>query len=113
MDVKIHLKWDYKRGTVTLLLPGYILMVLERFRNRQKFKQQDLPHLYTAPKYGQSMQFARILPKASKITEEENIFLEQVLGALLYYGMAIDCTMLVFNCGKQKNGMRAMMDAVV
>ena len=46
----------------------------------------------------------------------KKIFLEQVLGALLYYAMAIDCTMLVAINSvavNKKYGMRATMDAVV
>ena len=95
MYVKIKLKWDYKRGTVTLSLPGYIAIVLERFRNRHKFKTQHSPHPFTAPKYGRTTQFASNIPDEIEISEDDIKFLEQVLGALLYYGMAIDCTMLV------------------
>ena len=91
-------------------------MALERFRNRQICKKQDSPHPYTAPKYGRTTQYAPIIPDRSEITTEENKFLEQVLGALLYYGMAIDCTMLVAINSvavNKKYGMRQTMDAIV
>ena len=71
------------------------MIVLERFQNRHKFKQQDSPRLYTAPKYGRTTQFAPNIPDETEITEDENKFLEQVLGDLLYNGMNIYCTMLV------------------
>ena len=86
MYVKINLKWDYKNRSVTLSLPGYITMVLKQFRNKQTFKQQDSPHPYTAPKYGHTTQFSPKIPEHREIRDEDNKFLKQFLGALLYYG---------------------------
>ena len=116
MYVKIKLKWDYTQGTVTLLSPGYISMMLARFCNQQKIKKQDSPHPFTSPKYGRSIQFAPTIPEEKEITKKENKFLEQVLGALVYYEMAIDCTMLVAVNSiavNKKYAMRATMDAVI
>ena len=114
--IKIKLDWDYENGQVTLSLPDYIALVIERFRKRQHFKIQDSPHPYAAPKYGRTQQYAPNIPSESEISTEDNKFLEQVLGALLYYAMAIDCTMLVAINSvavNKKYGMRATMDAVV
>ena len=114
--IKIKLKWDYKNGHVTLSLPGYIAMVLERFRKRHTFKEQHSPHPYNAPKYGRTVQFAPNIPDQSELSQDDNKFLEQVLGSLLYYAMAIDCTMLVAINSvavNKKFGMQSTMDAIV
>ena len=58
-------------------------------------KKQDSPHPYTAPKYGCTTQVAPNIPNDTEITKDENKFLEQMLGALLYYSISIYCTMIV------------------
>ena len=89
---------------------------LNRFATNKKITQQDSQHPYAAPKYGNTIQFSPYIPETSENSDKENIFLEQVLGALLYYGMGIYCTMLVvINSieGNKTYGMLATMDAVV
>ena len=116
MYVKIQLKWNYKQGSATLSLSGYIALVLARFWKKHKFRIQDFPHPYNAPKYGRTTQFAPDIPETSEISTDNNKFLEQVLGTLLYFAMTIDYTMLVtinVIAVNKKYGIQLKMDAVV
>ena len=88
---------------------------LDRFCKQHKFKAQDSPHPYTTPKYGRTTQFAPNIPETSEISANDNNFLEQVLGTLLYYALTINCTMVVTINSiavNKKYGMKATMDAI-
>ena len=77
---------------------------------------EDSPHPYTAPKYGRKVQDALQAPETVEITPDENKFLEQVLGTFLYYGQAVDSTMLMAINSiavRKKYGMRETMEAIV
>jgi hypothetical protein len=89
----IHLEWDYENRTVKLSMPGYVKNALRRFNHKPTNHNQTSPHPYTRPTYGAHIQYAdNLLPP--NISPEQREFIQQVVGVFLFYGRAIDSTML-------------------
>ena len=76
-------------------MPGYFAAALHKFQHPPPTKKQDAPHPWNRPIYGAHTQYATpdydspLLPPAT-INQVEQIF-----GTFLYYGLAVDPTMLV------------------
>ena len=54
---------------------------------------QLFPH--TLPSYGEKVQYAKELASSPPATKEEEKYIQQVIGVLLYYGHAVNSTILV------------------
>ena len=54
----ITLKWDYKKRTVDLSMPGHVTAYLLRFRHQLKNNKQLSPHHHAAPTYVAKVQYA-------------------------------------------------------
>jgi hypothetical protein len=90
----ISLNWNYTQRWVELSMPGYVTKNLVRFERTKPPKPQNSPHPYTAPIYSTKKQMAET-DDSPKLTKEEITRLQQIIGVFLYYGRAIDCTILV------------------
>ena len=112
----MKLKWNYDKRTVSISIPGYVKKPLLRFGIGTPTKPQDSPHPFTAPVYGRKEQTMPTIPDETEISEQDTKFIEQVLGTFLYYGQAVDPTMLLtinaIACAK-KHGMKKTLDAVM
>jgi hypothetical protein len=53
------------------------------------------PHPHTMPTYGTIIQYAKVIDSSPAATKEEEKYIRQVIGVLLYYGQAVDSTILV------------------
>jgi len=53
------------------------------------------PHPNTKPVYRTKVQYAKPIDDSESATKEEETFIRQVIGTLLYYGRAVDSTLLV------------------
>ena len=89
----IHLKWDYKNRKVTCSMPGIAQKGLQRFKHPNPSRPQHSPHPWTAPTYGKNIQYAQTNTN-NDITKEQKKSLQQIIGYYLYYGRAIDNTIL-------------------
>lgn len=79
------------RTHVTLSLPGYIAKALQRF-GVPPVKAYS-PAIYIHPAYGKPA--ALVAPNtAPPLTAPERTRLQEIIGVLLYYGRAVDCTIL-------------------
>ena len=76
-------------------MPGYIEKALIRFEHTPPNKPQLQPHPHTVPTYGATIQYAKHIDQSSKATKEQQKYIQQVTGVLLYYGQAVDSTILV------------------
>jgi hypothetical protein len=76
-------------------MPGYIEKALIRFGHIPPDKPQLQPHPHTVPTYGATIQYAKHIDQSSKATKEQQKYIQQVIGVLLYYGRAVDSTILV------------------
>ena len=90
----ITLKWDYINGTVDLSMPGYIKKALTRFAHIPPTKPEDSPHECVLPTCGQKIQYAKDPDSTQHLDEKGIKTLQEIVGVLLYYARAIDCTML-------------------
>jgi hypothetical protein len=76
-------------------MPGYIEAAIHKFKHPLPQKAEDAPHIWNKPTYGATIKYApepdtaKILP-APQITQ-----IQQIIGTLLYYSLAVDPTMLV------------------
>jgi hypothetical protein len=91
----LSLDWDYKGRNIHLNMPGYVEKALARFNHENPYKPQHQPHQHAIPTYGATIQYATPADKSNPLLKEEKKFIQQVIGTLLYYGRAIDATILV------------------
>ena len=90
------LEWHYNLRKVYLSIPNYVKHALHRLQHSLPTRLQHAPHRHNKPTYGQKVQFAptedatpKFLPASAKT------LIQRIIGIFLYYGLAIDLTMLV------------------
>lgn len=111
----LKLLWDYDNGTVDISMPGYVEKALQRFQHPTPDKPEDSPHEWTKPQYGVKTQMTKDPDTSPLLTKEGTTRLQQVIGTLLYYGRAVDSTMLVALgtlASQQSKGTDATMEAL-
>jgi hypothetical protein len=92
--IGIHLRWDYVTHQVHLFMPGYVNKALTVFKHKQKCKQ-DQPFPHTPIKYGAWKQYAKTHSSSSKLDKQEEKIIQKVCGKFIFYGRAVDSTLLV------------------
>ena len=75
-------------------MPGYVSEALACFKHVCTKKREDQPYAHVVPNYGAKVQYAADENTSRLATKEEKIFIQQVVGTFLYYGRAVDGTML-------------------
>ncbi len=90
----IHLNWNYNNRTVRCSMPGFAAKGLQRFNHPKPSRPQHSPHPWIPPKYGQSIQYAKAIESNPSLTKEQKTFCQQVIGYYLFYGRAVDNTLL-------------------
>ena len=96
--VGYQIDFDRRSRSVALSMPGYIEKVLHRFRP-DGIRGAASPMLYTPPTYGSTNPQLVAAPDASPpCTDTEQLFLQQLVGCLLYYARALDHTFLTAVC---------------
>ena len=91
----LTIDWDYINRKVHLSMPGYIEKALLRFGHEPPDKPQMQPYPHTLPTYGAKVQYAKPLDESPPAMKAEEKYIRQVIGVLLYYGRAVDSTILV------------------
>jgi hypothetical protein len=91
----LTLKWDYKRRTVRVSMPGYIPAALHKFQHDWNQRRQDASHSWNQPTYGAEVQYANNPNESTPLGAKSVTLVQHVASTFLYYAMAIDCTMLV------------------
>jgi hypothetical protein len=90
----LTLDWDYKQRKVHLSMPDYLGNALVRFGHEPPTKPQMQPHPHTIPTYGATIQYTEATDTFLAATKAEHKYIRQVIGVLLYYGRAVDSTIL-------------------
>ena len=90
----ISMDWDYAKREVHLCMPGYVAKALQRFNHEFPKRPQNQPHKHAIPTYGAKIQYAKPEDSTELLSKEEKLYVQQVLGTFLFYGRAIDSTML-------------------
>ena len=92
--IGITLDWDYRRRQVHLSMPGYAKKALKQFQHPTPAKRQDSPFPHTPINYGAKKQYAKEASTARPLNKKGKRFIQQVCGKFLYYGRAVDSTLL-------------------
>jgi Reverse transcriptase (RNA-dependent DNA polymerase) len=90
----ITLEWNYEAGHVTLSMPGYVEKALQRFTHPDPRRPQHAPHPWIQPNYGASIQYAEPEDTSTPLDKHGTKRLQEVIGTFLFYGRAVDNTML-------------------
>ena len=77
-----------------LSMAGYVSEALSRFKYLWSGKSEDQPYAHVVPNYGTKVQYAADDNTSRLATKDEKTFIQQVVGTFLYYGRAVDRTML-------------------
>jgi hypothetical protein len=91
----LTLKWDYAARTVDLSMPGYIPAALHKFQHPTPLRPQNSPHHWDRPNYGVPTQLTRPADESKPLPPNGIQRLQQIIGTLLFYGRAVDPTLLV------------------
>jgi hypothetical protein len=90
----LTIEWDYENRQVHLWMPGYVSKALLRFDHKKSEKMQNSPHPHSIPAYGAKIQYADQPNDSPKLDKAGTKYIQQVAGTLLYYGRAVDITIL-------------------
>ena len=75
-------------------MPGYLAKALQRFNHPTPAKQQNSPHPHITPNYGAKVQYSTADEDSPPLNKEDTKYIQAVAGTLLYYGRAVDNTIL-------------------
>jgi hypothetical protein len=75
-------------------MPGYIANALHKFQHKQPDRPQHAPYPAHTPQYGATFQLTPAVLDSPSLTPQGRKQIQQVIGALLYYGRAIDGTIM-------------------
>ena len=91
----ITIVFDYALRTATLSMPGYMDKVILRFHRLLSTgrPQAASPCVYVPPSFGQSTQYTH-LDTTAALSPEDKLEMQELVGCVLYYARAVDCTML-------------------
>ena len=91
------LDWDYPARKVYLLMPNYVWHVLNRLQHYLSTCLQHASHLHNKPVYDQKIQFSDSQDdtKEDFLSASAKTLIHRIIGIFLYYGIALDLTMLV------------------
>ena len=90
----LTLEWNYEQGYVDISIPDYILHALHEFQHILS-KPTHSPAKFTAPIYGAKIQYAQEPNVEPTLPPHEIKRVQKIVGKLLYYGLAVDNTILV------------------
>jgi hypothetical protein len=75
-------------------MPGYIANALHTFQHKQPDRPQHAPYPARTPQYGAKVQLTQAVLDSPTLTPLGRKRIQQVVGALLYYGRVIDGTIM-------------------
>ena len=90
----IHLHWDYLNRTCDLSMPGYVDHALHKFQHPTPKKPQDSPYPATIKQYGVKVQLTDPIDTSARLPPHKIKRLQQIIGTFLFYGRAVDPTLL-------------------
>ena len=73
----------------------YISNVLLLFQHPLSSRNQHSTHAWTRPQHGATQQYVKQEDKSDKLPPSGILRVQQIIYSLLYYALAVDCTMLV------------------
>ena len=91
----ITLDWNYDERWVNTSMVGYVTKLRQSFNHKMPSRPVHSP--YRAPKkvYGKTAQDTIKEDKSPKLSDKEVNIVQQVVGVCLYYGRAVENTVLL------------------
>ena len=80
--------------TCDLSMPGYIKNALHKFQHPTPKQTQDNPYPATAKQHGMKVQLTDPINTSTPLPLHEVKCLQQIIGTFLFYGRAVDPTIL-------------------
>ena len=93
-NIGLTIDWDYVKRKVHIHMPGYLSKAMKRFKHPTPTRQQNSPHPHTAPNYGAKVQYSPENDDSPPLDKEDTKYIQAVAETLLYYGRAVDNTIL-------------------
>ena len=90
----VHFDWDYDKRTCSLSMPGYVTNALHKFQHPKPNKAQVSCCLATAKQYGVKVQLTDPIDTTAQLPTHEIKCLQQIISTFLFYGHAVDPTLL-------------------
>jgi hypothetical protein len=75
-------------------MPEYVERALAQFNHPAPDKPHHQPHQHSISTYGATVQYAKSEDTSQRLSPAENKYIQEVIGVFLYYGRAVDSTML-------------------
>lgn len=91
----ITVDWDYRLRRARLSMPKYISTMLKELCHPMPSKPQFAPHPHNPPKYGADSQIMEAPAPTETLPPNEAKLIPHIIGRLMYYGRAVDSTLLV------------------
>ena len=88
----IALTWDYVLQTLTITMPAYIQNLLRRFQHKNPKDPVHNPYRSPPKVYGKESQTPATEDNTKRLDKEGIREIQQIVGVVLYYSRAIDCT---------------------
>ena len=93
--IGITIHWDYTQRTATLSMPGYIDKLLAKHKHPTPSRPCFAPYPHNPPSYGATQQLVPLPDDSPPLDAAGILRIQQIVGALLYYSRAVDCTLAV------------------
>ena len=91
----LHIQWDYSARTCNIYMPDYLKESQHKFQYPKPPCLKNAPHAWKAPTYGAKIQYANDANHFPLLPLNSIHLVQQIVGTLLYYAIAVDPTMLV------------------
>jgi hypothetical protein len=76
-------------------MPGYVAAAIHKFNHPLPKHSKDAPRTWNQPTYGAAIQYALKHDTAATLPAPQITRIQQIIGTLLYYSLAVNPTMLV------------------
>ena len=78
-------------------MPNYLQHALHRLQHSRPTRLQHAPHRHNKPVYDQRIQFSESQDDSREVflSASAKTLIQKIIGIFLYYGIALDLTMLV------------------
>ena len=100
----INLEWNYNpvhvKRTVRLTMDDYIANLRVKFNHADPKKPQHSPYKYAPIIYGSKIQYAAEADDSAPLDKADILHVQSIIGALFFYGRAVDNKLLVSLCEK-------------
>ena len=89
----LTLDWNYEKKYVDISMEGYVKKQLDRYGHPKPKRAQYAPHKWALRTYSSAPQLVQI-DSSTPLTKDGIKWVQSVAGAFLYYGRAVDPTIL-------------------